>query len=340
MDYKKIYESEVFAKSQCIWRENSFVDFLRTLLDSHGYVAQDERRFVWQKFQRRIYIAIVDDINQLNYNTSDSFIDSLTSDDIVITDSWFNRPARCQIIQLPNSWFGIYAYQPSELCAVPDRDYSMPINRIDFNRMHLMLDMHSKGLITDQTYVNFNCARHTDKGDVQDQKDLWDSNWQNIPGNYKDTYQQSFDELREAMPFKNHSLDIDTMSQSGLVNIVVETYNSDHSVSLSEKIFRALVTPRPWRLLSGTWSVARLKSLGFDTLDDIVSHDTDGLHSEECKIEKFVDSCRTTITSLEWESIESRCKQAAAHNQDLLFWYRSQWANEIGPWMNLLSTQI
>jgi len=340
MDYKKIYESEVFAKSQCIWKENTFVDFLRTLLDSQGYVAQDERRFVWQKFQRKVYIAIVDDIQHLNYDYHSDFIDSLTHDDIVITDSWFNRPVRGQVFQLPNSWFGIYAYTPTEFCAVPDRRYSMPINRIDFNRMHLMLEMHSKGLITNQSYVNFNCARHTDNGNASDHKDLWESNWQNVPDNYKDMYRQSFEELGTMMPFKNHSLDIDTVTQSGLLNIVIETYNSDHSVSLSEKIFRALVTPRPWRLLGGSWSVARLKSLGFDTLDDIVLHDTDGLHAEECKIEKFAESCLLTIDSLKWENIKHRCHQAATSNQELLFQYKSQWPTQCGSWISWLTTQI
>lgn len=340
MDYKKIYESEVFTKSQCIWRENAFVDFLRTLLDSHGYVAQDERRFVWQKFQRRIFIAIVDDVHHLNYSNDPNFVDSLTSDDVIITDSWFNRPTRCQILQLPNSWFGIYAYTPVEFCADPDRSYSMPINRIDFNRVHLILDMHSKGLISNQSYVNFNCARHTDNGNSNDQKNLWKSNWDNIPDNYKDMYQQSFKELGGSMPFKNHSLDIDTMTQSGLVNIVVETYNSDHAVSLSEKIFRALVTPRPWRLLGGTWSVARLRSLGFDVLDDIVNHDTDGLHSDECKIEKFTDSCSLTIANLSWKQIKDRCYQAANHNQQQLLKYKSQWAADLGPWVNWFTTQI
>lgn len=333
MDYKKIYNSTIFDQSQCIYKENSFVDFLRTLLIGRGYTNVDQRRFIWQKDQRRVWIAMVDDIENLNYDCVDNFLDQFTADDLIITDSWFNRPVRARLLQVPNSWFGIYAHRPASVAPTPTHKFAMPVNRIDYNRLMIFLEMGYRGYIDNRSLVNFNCARHTDSEDTSDQLQLWQSNWQNIDPYYKEIYQHVYAEYSQRIPFTNHQLDIDMQCQRALVNIVVETYTGDHSAAVSEKIFRVLVTPRPWRVFGGTWTVARLKQLGFDCLDDIVDHDTDGIKMIEDKISKFVKSCAVTWDSLSWPSIADRCHVAAATNQQLLESMQRRWADDLVAWL-------
>lgn len=336
MDYREIYSSQMFEQSQCIWHENTFVDFIRSLLIQLGYSPVDERRYIWENPQRRIYLAIVDDIEHLNYDSHEDFLSSLTHEHVVITDNWFNRPIAARVLRLPDSWFGIYANRPC--IPIPDgwepkKTWCMPVNRIDYTRMMVVLEMHYRGHINQDCLVNFNCARHGDSVNLQDQQDLWATNWANITPFYQKRYQASYDALTPAMPFRNHDMDLDSMLQSAMVQVVIETYVGDHSVALSEKIFRALTMPRAWRVMSGTWTVARLKSLGFDVMEDVILHDTDHLKMIEDKIPNFVASCHRTWSDLQWSDMEDPCIRARDHNQALLENWRHQWPRDFARWI-------
>lgn len=333
MEYRNIYNSQIFEQSQCIWHENAFVDNLRSLLAQLGYQPIDDRKYVWERSNQRVYLAIVDDLEHLNLEAHDDFFGSLSNDCIVITDNWFNRPLSASVITLPQSWFGIYAHRPHVEQWRPSLAWSMPINRIDYNRMMLFLEMHFHGFIDDRCLVNFNCARHTDNDQTADQKDLWNTNWNNLPEFYQDRYQHSFETLTPLVPFSNHSFSLDKMLEVGMVNIVVETYVSDHSVALSEKIFRALVMPRAWRVMGGTWTVSRLKALGFDVLEDVIDHDTDGLRMIEDKISRFVLSCNSTWSTRYWSEMAQPCMRSSKHNQDLLESFRQQWPRDFARWL-------
>ena len=308
-----------------------------------GYASEDERRFVWQKDERRVFLALVDDLEHLNYQAHPDFFSTLTDQDVVITDNWFNRPLAARIIRLPDSWFGIYANQP--YIAVPDgwvptKSWCMPVNRIDYPRMMMLLEMHHKGWIDDDCLVHFNCARHTDKTDTNDQRDLWQANWQNLTEFYQRRYLASFESLTPLMPFRNHQLDLDSMLQQGKVHVVLETYVGDHSVALSEKIFRALCMPRPWRVLGGTWTVARLRALGFDVMDDIVQHETDGLKMIEDKISRFAASCHDSWTNITWTQAEDACIRARDHNQALLQIMRERWPSDLAKWLPMVMQEL
>lgn len=333
MDYRSIYGTQLFQQSQCIWHENALVDMLRSLLTLQGYEPVDDRRYVWDRSGRRVYLAIVDDLEHLNLEQVEDFFGSLTKDSTVITDNWFSRPMEATVLTLPMSWFGIYASRPEIHHAIPKKSWCMPVNRIDYNRTMVMLEMHHRGHITSDSCVNFNCARHTDQQGSQDQRDLWLSNWQNIDGHYQEKYQSSFDNLTPLMPFSNHQYDFDRMIEISKVQIVLETYVSDHSVAFSEKTFRALVTPRLWRLFAGTWAVARLRHMGFDVLDDVIDHDTDGIRMVEDKIPRFVKSCQQTWTTRHWGDVEKSCHRAQAHNMALLERWRQQWPGDLSHWL-------
>jgi hypothetical protein len=280
-----------------------------------------------------VILAVVDDVQLINYDFKGNCLDTLTTSDVIITDAWFNRPLSAQILCLPKSWFGIYAYRPEEICSKPGYNFGLSINRVDYNRMMIFLEFGAKGHINSRSLINFNCARHTDSVDTMDHNHLWQQNWNNLDEFYQQQYQTVYDRFRDKMPWRNHEHSIDEVMQQALVNVIVETYTGDHSVALSEKIFRALVTPRPWVSLSGTWTVARLRSLGFDTLDNVVDHqDIDGLKMIEDKIPRVVSLCHKTWTKLKWSDIQHRCHAAAKNNQDLLQEFRINWPRDFSKW--------
>jgi hypothetical protein len=83
--------------------------------------------------------------------------------------------------------------------------------------------------------------------------------------------------------------------------------------------------------------VARLRSLGFDTLDDVVDHQYDRLIEAHHKIPVFVDAAIATIKMLKqhnWTELSQRCASAAAHNQQLLAKMKSAWPADFDCWLN------
>lgn len=306
---------------------------MQTLLDNLGYVPTDIRRYIWQRDNRRVFLSIVDDFESFNDPYQQDFLGTLTENDFIITDNWFNRPVRATLLTLPISWFGIYSYVPSAIVDKPSKKFSLPINRIDYNRFRMFLEFARTECINDDGLINFNCAYHTDTDQTSDKQATVDAHWDFVDDRFKLIYKKVYNDFRDRMPFRNHELSIDQQTQEALINIVVETYVGSQSIAFSEKTFRALVTPRPWMLFGGTWSVAKLESLGFDCLRDIVGHDTDGLTIENRKLEKFVEASSNNWKKLEWENISIRCSKAAKHNQDLLKKMRKRWPADFANWL-------
>lgn len=340
MDYKNTYGGEIFSQSQCIWHETTLVDSLRSLLMLSGYETQDSGRFVWHKDQKRVLIAIVDDIEHLNQEFHEDFLSTLTDRDVVVTDNWIGRPLQARVLALPDSWFGIYAHRPTITIDPPTKAWSMSVNRIDYNRSMIMLELHMRGHITDNCLISFNCVHHSDGDASIDHQARWAEQWSNIEPYCQEKYQRSYERLAPLMPFRNHDLDFDSMTQSGLMQIVLETYISDHSVALSEKTFRALATPRLWRIFGGTWTVARLRQLGFDVMDDVIVHETDGLRMVEDKVTNFVYSCKKTWSENRWDDVESACRRAQQHNIGVLERWRQQWPADCARWYRELVDAI
>ena len=137
------------------------------------------------------------------------------------------------------------------------------------------------------------------------------------------------------------SIGHDDIFTASYLNIVVESYSSDNNISLSEKIFRALVTPVPWTVYSGRYTVAYLESLGFDCLRDIVDHNHyDRLKEVEDKIRVFnwksLEIVRH-LKQLDFSMLQERCIRAAEHNQALLRTMKQQWSGKFNTWINNLT---
>jgi hypothetical protein len=329
MSYADTYQSEIFVKSRCLDHEWEFLEELRGLLDSLGYVSQDPRRFIWQKDKYRVWLAMVDDIESISPEPHEDFLSTFTQYDVIVTDNFISRPINAHILSVPKSWFGIYSYTPEIMAAAPDRDYTLAVNRIDSVRATILLEMqqwrHLSGV---QGYVNFNCASHALDQTIQQKRELWDQMVEDIKTWHEGRYDRAINDIRTLIPFRNHDLEIDEAVQRGMLNLVIETYSSDYTVALSEKIFRAIVTPRPWTVFGGQWTVARLEQLGFDCMRDTIHHKTDTMKSNEHKIREYVRNAADHWKQLVWEEIEERCELAVKFNRRILESKRQRWAND------------
>jgi hypothetical protein len=92
----------------------------------------------------------------------------------------------------------------------------------------------------------------------------------------------------------------------------------------------------PWIAYSGRYTIARLRALGFDVLDDIVDHRYDRLIEAHHKINAFMETACTTIGSLkqsDWTTLLQRCQTAAEHNQQKLARMKSAWPTDFAQWL-------
>jgi hypothetical protein len=121
------------------------------------------------------------------------------------------------------------------------------------------------------------------------------------------------------------------------LNIECETYSTDNSVALSEKIFRLLTLPVPWTAYMGKYGVAYLESLGFDCMSDMIEHNHyDRLKVVENRIGIFIwksvsDTSRVLMLE-DQDKIRERCLKAATYNRELLKLYKKNWASEFEQW--------
>lgn len=335
-NYQEIYQGEIFAKSQCIELENSLTDFFRHNLQLMNYSPVDLSRNIWRRDNKTVIISLVDDIatNSIdNQNTSELF----DSNTVVITDNRIYSPTVYRVLQLPNSFFGFYYYRPENANFSPVKDVNLSINRLDPVRQMILLELikhNSLDNIFKNLSINFNCFMHQQGLDQQSLIENFESvgKINNIA-----RFQTHYEELLKHIPIKTHNLTVEQAMVGSYVNMVIETYNGNDTVAISEKIFRALATPAPWTVYSGRNTVMFLKSVGFDVLDDIVDHCYDRaprLH-QHLSVSNYVNSTISTAQKLKAmpaEQLNSRVQQAAKHNQQLLKNLRFQWAADFAHW--------
>ena len=329
----EIYQGEIWTKSGCLDFENTFVRMVQQLLTVAGYTATNHG-MVWQKHDRRVYLAVVDDVVRFDSASGQSALDCMTSRDLLITDGWISKPVLAEICQLPRSWYGIYSYQPAPVDHMPQRRYGLCVNRLDAERLAVFCELARVSDLAQDAYVNFNCQAHDrDLSDQEKQQRFCDVFYasSNIVQSELDPV---FLSLQHQVPYCNHDLTVEQVHAASLVNLVMETYYQDSSIAFSEKIFRALVTARPWVVYAGKWAVARLRQLGFDVLDDLVNHhDYDEANSRELKYRVMVAAARQAADKVTQDpAVLARCQAAAEHNQQLLAQYRSQLAKDMGTW--------
>jgi hypothetical protein len=325
-----MHSNEIWQASQCLEREETAVGAIYTRLAELGYQTKNiisHTRSIWQRGSQTVAVSLVDDVWNCALDRSQDTPYLFDADTTVITDNWINTPTLYTVARVPNSFYGIYSYQPVDQTWSPDRDYTFAVNRVDLKRMQILVNLYRYvGLY--RGYVNFNCAgdRNTDpKQNFRDQFTY-----------ATDKELLFFAQLIEMMPLKNYDIDHDQTYTRSWLNIAVETYSSDNVISLSEKIFRCLVTPVPWVAYCSRYTIAKLRCLGFDVLSDIVDHNYDHVVEAQHKTATFVNTAHTTIDSLKqhnWSQLTARCQAAATHNQQQLAKMKSAWSTDFDVWL-------
>ena len=348
--YHHIYEGEVFQKTSCLWHENTMMDFFRSVLINLGYSPRDDIKKVWHRGDQTVVICFADDIYTCRAPGSNaSLSEAFDRNTVVITDNRVLWPTMYQVLQLPESYFGIYNYQPQQHEWQPDRRFNFSVNRLDGKRMTLFLELVSRTLKPnsrifdlERDYVNFNCWHWNS---TNDSTTAFQQNFKNefkfVPDTYRTLYEAAYNHMLPLMPYRNHDFDFEQSQYRAWMNIVLETYAGESVIALSEKTFRALVTPVPWASYSTRHTVAYLKSLGFDVLTDLFDHAYDArLENELAKFgDKLVDfyhlaaTCVDKLKTKNFDTIKQRCQQAADHNQSRLAEMQVAWPMDFANWL-------
>lgn len=328
-----ITSGEAFVKNQYLAHEHRTSLILQTFLEMYGYASTNPSGRNWQRDTNHVILCLADDYNvsgaDLTRNPSNWF----NKTTVVITDNHIMFEPGYRVIQLPTSYFGIFYYKPDTTVWQPTKRFNLSINRCDYQRQQILFELLKQSGGLDQLlrvdHVNFN--GYSPESANQTQQDLvnsFDQHWQGVkPCEYADVVNN--------LPIKNHSMQFEQAQVSAWLNIVVETYAGDSTHAFSEKIFRALVTPAPWVLFSAMGAIAYLRHLGFDTLDDVVSHEYDTL-LHDGKIPQFISNCVQNYTVVSAQSLtrlQHRCISAANHNQRLLLSMRKQWPDDFVNWL-------
>jgi len=339
-----VHSGEIWLKSQCWIQERQLAFDIHACLQQHNYQPVNvlsNTRSIWQRGNQKFVVSLVDDFWDCATDRNQDTPYLLDRDTTVITDNFLNCPSMYKIYRTPQSFYGIYSYTPDNQAWTPIRDYTFAVNRQDYKRMQVLLQLY-QNLGFDSGYVNFNCqigGQRVAPEYVRRQAFID----QAIAHSASDHEKNMFIQLAQQMPIKNHDLDHDSVYNQSWLNIIVETYSSDNVISVSEKIFRCLVTPVPWIAYSGRYTIAKLRELGFDVMDDIVDHSYDRLLEAQYKMSRFADCAQQIISkakALPWQTVKSRCQIAAFRNQTLLAELARVWSDNRSIWLQKLSQDM
>jgi hypothetical protein len=340
--YHAIYENEIFKKSNCIWHENTLLDFFRSNLITLGYTAADPSNKVWKRGNQTVVTCLVDDFSTCSTNYSTSLPYLFDRNTVVITDNRVNVPTQYQVCQLPASFFGIYAHEPALTKWSPDRRFNFSVNRMDAKRLLLFLELQLRSMDMPGEdkldYVNFNCwswdgDNNSDIGLLSN----FEQQYNQLESQFREVYDNIYTRLLPKIPFRNHKLEHEDAHVRSYLNVVMETYSSDTTVALSEKTFRALCLPVPWMLYSGKHTVAYLTSLGFDVLFDVVEHKYDNMVENKTaaygdKMVDFLFEGVESVARMQTDRPWMRAEQAARINQQLLLEMKAAWPADFAAW--------
>jgi hypothetical protein len=102
------------------------------------------------------------------------------------------------------------------------------------------------------------------------------------------------------------------------LQVVLESSWQD-GIFLTEKTWKCIATGQFFVLLSGRNSLAHMRSLGFDTFDDIIPHERyDGITGYPGRCDAIIDLLHH-LRDLDWHQIYQDTAQRRQHNRDLFF---------------------
>lgn len=341
-----IQQQGIWVKTDCLAKEQATVEQIERVINHNGYQRDETNPRLWRRGSHKVILCLVDDLISAsgNYDTDVPYL--FDKDTLVITDNYLSCPTQYQIMSVPVSFFSIYQHEVLNDWE-PERDYSFSVNRLDDRRFRLMLELALRSHLA-SGYVNFNCQ--TDypsefwQPDHHSLRSNFESRFTTMSQDDRAKYRPSYDLLISNMPYRNYDIAHEDIHYRSRCNIVVESYGSDTTVALSEKIFRALVLPVPWTVYGGHYVVAWLENLGFDCMSDMFNHNHyDRLKEIEDKARIFVWFSLKAVKEsavLDQNLLRYRCRQASEHNQRLLRSYQSRWPSEFAHWLDDLNRKL
>jgi len=336
--YHHIHDGEIFQQSRCIWHENIMMDFFRSQLTQLGYHSVSESNKVWARGSQQVVVCLADDVFTCKpWDQPSTMPDAWDTNTTVITDNTITCATQYQVCQLPDSYFGIYSYTPELSDWTPERRFNFSVNRLDAKRLMLFLELTTRTLYPnsrifdlERDLVNFNCWHWGSKNDSPAAfRASFSKEFGHVPDVLQAVYRSAFEHMAPLMPYRNHEYSVEQSHVQAWLNMVIETYSSDTCIALSEKTFRALVTPVPFMVYAGRYTTARLTQMGLDFNlekqtgefgDRMVDFVRDGHESVEA------------MKQLPFEQVQLRTQQAASHNQQQLAKMKQTWPADFAQW--------
>jgi len=254
---------------------------------------------------------------------------------IVVTDNALTQ--RDNYVKLWPEFYGVYYWPIEYEHRRPSITFSCFINRADPFRQSWMYQLRRTGLLS-QGHVNYNLdldrARELLEIDFADQLAVFDYYF--AQGN--EIFQTEHNQLRPHMPYCSVDIPLEQAIIDSKIQLVLETYTDSHTITLSEKTFRALQLPRPWLLFATPGAVAHLTHCGFDVFGDLVDHSYDAIQNPAAR-QMAILAELTRWSTVEFDQkLQQRLDQGLAHNQQLLKTLRQQWPERLQNTIDYLYT--
>lgn len=278
-----------------------------------GHKHEDQVLSAIRKFKNseQFHICLVDLVTP-NSNTKKVITDNIVDN---INFSCFSLA--------PEFW-GVYSYSASYQNTIPTKLFNCFINRTDPFRQSWFYQLVRQELIN-KGNVSFNLEyrdydyKHSidNSSSVEAKQELYD--WIFAKG--LDIFISEHTLMRDKVPFRNFTGDLDQAIVDSKIGIVIETYfdnDERQAIALSEKTFRQLQLPRPFVLFGNPRAVSVLRDAGFDVYDDYVDHSYDSFDNV---IQKQIELLKIVA---EFENIQYNAEmlldfeQRAKHNSRLL----------------------
>jgi len=336
---QEIYQDEIWQKSNCLEHERKLEESIWQILCNNNWqeIVRVGTKTIWQRDAQQVVVSLVDDFQNIVPDRSRPLPRAFPTNTLVVTDNYISCPTNYDVFSTPSSFFGIYSYTTKHLWC-PQRDFTFGVNRMDFKRIQLLLQL-DQTLSIEHGYVNFNCVEAWDRHSADASTRFCD--YLKHCANNQEHRQLQI--LSKRMPLCNYTETHEEIYTKSWLNIVIETYSSDYVASISEKLMRCLVTPAPWIAFAGCHALSYLESLGFDILADVVDHRYDSLREAQHKLSNFAACAVNTIASLKMQNfpqLAQRCQAAADHNTVLLAQLNQQWETGSVAWLDQLAARV
>lgn len=334
------FESEIFQKSKCLFHEETLAHFISSQLLVLGYrkiYGTDVGITYWEKQGKKVVICLVDD-----FTVNDPNRPIIDEDTIVITDNIYTGSRNYSIITVPTSFIGIYAYEPTKNNIDIDKSIFYGTNRIDQYRIVVLLELLRKydNKVND-LLINFNAKDYLETNPIKAFQKIFKNELDIVVEEKKsllELYQKNYDFVLKNLPFKNYTDSFDHIAYRAACSIVVETYINDKNLTLSEKTFRALVTPRPFVLHASQNACAHLRSLGFRFFNFAIDHEVYDTKSNDnigifTKPKHLIDVAMAIAKEVKkHKSLIKIAEKDAIHNMSVLLRFRQQWPTDFISW--------